>query len=157
MITLRIDKECDKPLILEVASTTSEHGDNVITVRWQNSRPEIEALSRYRHRKVELVVPDLAAMERAASAIGAACSIPNELVVEAYNRIVKTNGMWREFNQQIGPGVSRATLLKLVNKNLRNGIDPKTIRKVLVDCLFEGISLSDIDVLAGLRGSGIIV
>ena len=155
-ITIRVDSDYHGPSILEMESLLEVSNDPQ-TVTWGNSKAEVCLLTRYHACTLELVVPDLPSMERAANTLGIAYKLPAELVTKAYENIIKLNGMWHDFNQQVGQGLARATLIRMVNENIKRGNDPKELRKVLVDALFEDLGTTDIDVLLGLRLTGIVV
>jgi len=153
MITIRIEEGYRGFNILELGTLLEQGGPIVIS--WENTVPEIKLLREHQDRDITLVVPDLAAMERAASTVGGSYVISLELKSRASFNLIRKGGNWREFVQQVGPAVARATLFSLMAANLRAGHDIPAIRKVLVDSLFHKISPVDFDVLVALRATGI--
>ena len=156
MISVRVDNGYHGPTIIQIAELL-DLSDDDIEVNWLNTKPELQIINRYRDRTIMLVVPDLVAMERAASTLGISYALPQDLIERGFSSLNTPDGLWREFGQQVGPGVSRSVLEVIAARNICKGKDVRILRKVLVDCLFENVSPADIDVLVGLRSTGIVI
>jgi hypothetical protein len=102
-----------------------------------------------------LVVPDLNSMERTATTLG----LPYQLAQAAINECMgaintDVGGVWGTFVKTVGPGVSRGIAVRVVADCIREGNDPKPLRKLLVDCVLNNLPPMDADVLLALRVRG---
>lgn len=157
MIEIRIDPDYVGMTLLEVLPMI-EDDHAFITVRWNNTRDEIEALRNRRYEHITLVVSDQAAMVEAAQANGLRfCFDPvtAKRGESSLNDITVSN--WRGFARALGsnPAASataaRGLLIEMANRNLRHGGRSLRFRAVLDGVLFAGVAPADMDVLLGLR------
>lgn len=151
MILLRIQEEYHGPTLPEMTDLL-EGNSGPIEVRWENTRREIALLERFRDREITLVVKDLAAMERAASSVGANFTFERDILVTALTALNSNeHSGWRSFVARMGSGVSRGLLIGIASSGIRRGLKVASLRSVLDGCLFEDVSPIDADVLLGLH------
>jgi hypothetical protein len=94
-------------------------------------------------------------MERAATTLGLRFNLDPGAKVELARSINTTaGGKWRTIATQCGPTVSRGAMVQIVADHIRKGNDAPPLRKLLVECLLEGTTAVDFDVLLGLRMQG---
>lgn len=154
MIKTRIDPNYKGPTIIEIKDLL-DLSEDAIKVRWMNSQQEIDLLKRHPDRDANLVVADALTMIQTASALGIALGLPNEILKESMTALNGDAGEWRSYVTAAGPEVAFSAILANANNRIRNGksVD-RTLRKVLVDCIFEHVSPADMDVLLALRLNG---
>lgn len=153
MLSLRIEDKYTGVTILDMEPLL-ELGDCPIEVRWENTKAEVRLLRKCEGREVTLVVPNLIAMERAASTLGLNFVVERSLVLNGLHSLNKPDGHWREFTTQTGPYLSRGLVMRAFAHKLRQGIDHQPLRKVLIESVLDNTSPVDADVLLGLRIKG---
>ena len=153
IITLRIAEGYTGVTLVEMEPLL-DLGDEALAVRWENTKPEMRLLRRLGGRKITLVVPDLTAMERAATALGLRLNCKPEHLVAAVDAINSPEGGWREFSMRMGPQLSRGIALRAMANIVRQGERTDELQKALVDSVLEGTSPVDLDVLYLLRVKG---
>lgn len=154
VITLRIDESYTGVTLVEMESLL-DLGDEALEVRWENTKPEMRLLlRRLGGRKITLVVPNLAAAERAATALGLHLNAKGDHLVSALAAINRPEGQWREFTTRMGPQLSRGLAIQAMANILRSGGRADALQKALVDSVLGGTSPVDLDALYGLRTKG---
>lgn len=149
MVNLVVQKEFNGPSLPDIESIL-DLIDGVVDVRWTNSRNEQAILERNRNRDFCLHVEDLSTMERTATALGLRYVldlIMNESAKAAL--VYRKTSNWRAFTDGIGSLVSRSLLTKLSADAIRKGVRPR-LASIAADCVLEGISPIDADVLLRL-------
>ena len=153
MVTLRVLPVYPGATILEMASLLPLSNEP-IEMKWGNTKSEIRLLRDYPDRDVTLVVPDLAAMERTAVALG----LPIQSVRGEANRaaaeVNSKAGTWREYAARMGPTVSRGMILRATAQYARIGRDVRSVRHVLIESVLNHTAPIDPDVLISLRNAG---
>jgi len=154
MLNLRIQSDYNGPTISEMLPLLADT-EAPVEIAWGNTRPEIAALNRVRHKKITLVVPDLATMERAAAILGLSMVFEPSLKASAFKALnVNDTSNWRNFVTQMGAGVSRGLLIGIAGDYVRRGRRVPSLRAVVNGCMFDGVSSFDADVLLGLQARG---
>jgi hypothetical protein len=153
-VKLVINKELFEacPSLLEIElSIVNISPDEVVEIRWGNSKQEQVALKRHPNRKFLLYVPDLQASQRAVQSLEAPLTLDSNLVDDA--RIALLNKKlynWREFSKSTGVTATRNLVLKIAADEIRNGNKPK-LAYVVKDMFLDGITPSNADTLLRLR------
>jgi two-component SAPR family response regulator len=147
-----IDPDYRGPSILECRYTLDAIEDEVVNVRWTNTKPEFYLLQQYRgKKKFRLYVQDLTAQERAASFLGQRLPLDKNLIETAKLTIASSKSYnWREYVNSYTPTVACSVLTKIAADALRDGRELHFI-KVAKDCLLDGLNPADADVLFRLR------
>ena len=147
---IQVNPNYSGPSILELNSVMDDV-QGTVEVRWQGTREERVALQRNSARKFILFVPDLPAMERAATALGRLLAFDNALLAAALTSLTSRKAYnWRQFSDDVGTAMTRSILTRLSAGALRKGVTPK-IANVASECLIEGVNPIDADVLLRLR------
>jgi hypothetical protein len=156
MIRLRIAPNFEGPTMEEWARLleTGPAPTEEIEVRWTGTKQDTRLLRQHARLVITLVVPDLAAMERAANYLGLPLLLePNLLETGSRSLRSRSQSDWRAFAHRVTPSVARGVLIRLGADSIRKGKNPKT-RHVASECLFEGVAPVDADVLLTLRAEG---
>jgi hypothetical protein len=154
MLSLRIEDKFTGPTIVEIEplfSLSSEPFD----VRWEGTKQEKRLARKYKDRPLTLVVPNLAAMEKAAATLGLGYDFDRGLMVTGKNSLANKDGKWRDFTRDNGSYVARGTVLKGLATMFRKGGPPsKDLRQTVVNSVLDQIQPIDLDVLLLLRLKG---
>jgi hypothetical protein len=135
--------------LVETSSPTS------LEFAWQNTKEELALLERLPNCAITLVVKDEAAMERAASAVGASFTFDRSTRAQAFTALNQNDASdWRSFTTAKGQAVSRGLLIGMAGDVCRKGVAAGALRSVVDACMFDGVSATDADVLLGLRAGG---
>jgi hypothetical protein len=137
--------------ILELEPNIENVTADVIDVRWLNSKPELQALTRMSHKNFRLFVKDGFALEKTRLALGQPIEIDSSVLNSAkiaLNRKKLYN--WRGFTQEIGLGISRSILTRISAEAIRRGESPN-IAMVAKSCLLDGVNPIDADVFLRLK------
>lgn len=153
MLSLRVEENPTAPTILQMEPLL-EWSDEPVEVRWENTKQEVRVLKKYSGRNISLIVPNLVAMERAASLLGLDYVIGSEMVMHGAATLNKADGKWREFSQRTGPYLARGTLMLALSNKIRRGGDIPRLRKTIVENVLDHVSPVDMDALYILREKG---
>jgi len=156
MITVRVDADYHGPTIMEIESLLDQ-SQKPIEVKWRNSNQEIAILQRHRERNAVLIVQDLKTKVLTNSAVGGKLDLPPGLLAES---MIALNGKgleWRTFVEKVGSEVAFAAILQNTSNRIRQGeLVDRSLRAVIHECLFDGVSPIDMDVLLSMRLSGFV-
>ncbi len=156
MLSLRIEDSFKGLTVIEWEPLLADNPR--VEALWGNSKQEVDVLRRYPDNDFDLVVPDLMAMERAATLLGLPLVVEAALVNRGLYQLNKPDGVWREFAAQTGPNLSRGLVTRATARALRSGKagnkDLNSLRKVLVESYLDNVSPVEADVLFGLRCRG---
>jgi hypothetical protein len=154
MIKLRIETDFAGPTMTELAGLIDTASEGQIEVRWTGTKQDTRLLRTYKHLPITLVVPDLVAMERAAAYLGLSLLLDNNLLDKAAGSLTDRHATdWGAFTRGVTPPVALGIITHLSAVSLRRGVKPNICR-VVSDCLFEGVSPVDADVLLSLMAQG---
>lgn len=149
MLELVVDSNYNGPSLQELAPVLA-NVEGTVNVRWTNTREERVLLDSNRARNFKLFVVDPAMMERTASALGLRYSF--DLKTREQAKLVlanRKNYNWRQFIDDVGPTVCRSIITRIASDAARQGVKPK-LANIARECLLEGISVIDADVLLRL-------
>jgi hypothetical protein len=150
MQTEIVIQEFHGPTILEFGDSIENVTDEVVELRWTNTRAEFVALERY-DRKFRLYVEDQAAMEKAATMLGHPLHIEPRLLENAKTSLTRRKTYdWRNFTETVGPTMTRSVILKLAADAVRKGKTPK-LADIAGRLQLSSMSPIDADVLLRLK------
>lgn len=150
MVELVINPKFFGPSILELDPVLGDV-QGTVEVKWHGTKEERAVLHKYEDRVFRLMVPDLPAMERAASALGVPLKFETALLTAALTSLTSRKAYnWRAFSDEMGPSITRSILTRLSAGAIRKGIIPK-MANVASEVIIEGINPIDADVLLRLR------
>jgi hypothetical protein len=125
--------------------------NELIELRWDNTKQEQVALKRYEDREFLLYVPDLQASGRAVTTLEIPLVLEDNLIGDARNALLnKKLYNWREFSKSMGSTTTKNILLKLAADDIRNGKKTK-LAYVAKDMLLDGVTPNNADTLLRLR------
>jgi hypothetical protein len=154
MIRLRIADKFQGPTMEQWAPLLDPAPTSEIEVRWTGTKQDTRLLRKFVQLSITLVVPDLRAMERAASYLGLRFHLdPGLLETGGKSLLDRSISDWRAFTYGVTPPVARGLMIRLGADSIRKGHNPK-LRLVASECLFEGVAPIDADVLISLRSCG---
>jgi hypothetical protein len=152
MIQIVIDPKYGGPTILEW-ETTSLHSvtDKFVEVRWGNTKQEIVQIERLSDCNFRLFVPDTAAQERAAAALGDDLQLDQTIISTAKLALnTRKSYDWRNFLEGKPPSLTRSILTRMSADAIRRG-KKSVLAELAGDFAFEnGINPIDADVLLRL-------
>jgi len=120
-------------------------------VRWQGTKAEYRALETCNDHKFILHVQDLAAMERAATALGNPYTFETALLATALTSLTSRKAYnWRVFSDGVGTAVTRSLLTHLSAGAIRKGMMWGGAI-IASECILENVNPIDADVLLRLR------
>lgn len=147
---LTIRQDFNGPTILELEPVLAEI-QGIIEIRWEGTQAELVALRRHRDRHFNLIVADIQAMERAATATGTNLNLDPAFVESVKLALISRKGNnWRMMADDMGPGVTRALVTKLSADSIRRGNKPKLAR-ITTEVICDGINGLDAEILLRLR------
>jgi hypothetical protein len=150
MVDIKVNPSYAGPTILELASVLADV-QGPVDVRWQGTRAEYHALENCNGRLFVLHVQDLAAMERAATALGNPYTFETSLLATALSSLTSRKAYnWRAFSDGVGTAVTRSLLTRLSAGAIRKGLIPR-MANIASECIIEGTNPIDADVLLRLR------
>lgn len=147
---IQVNPSYSGPTILELSAVLADV-QGTIEVKWQGSKEERAVLKKFAERKFVLYVPDLPAMERAATTLGRSFVFDNALLATALTSLTSRKAYnWRSFSEGIGTAITRSLLTRLSAGALRKGVTP-TIANIASECIIDNVNPVDADVLLRLR------
>lgn len=153
MLSLRVEEKFGGPTIIEMESLLA-WGDGVFEVRWEGSKTEIHLAKKHADLGIALVVPTLAAMERAASALGLPFTMDRSVMVNGMTTLNKPDGRWRDFSYNVGPQVARGAVMRALANAMRKGEQSSTLQRTVVQNILDQVQPADLDVLYAMRLRG---
>jgi hypothetical protein len=151
-IEIIVQKDCEFPSILELASVMDAVTEDPVRVEWGNTRDEQHTLRSFPTRNFVLYVKDFPARDRVTSVLGLPLKLEQPVVERA--KIVLVNAAtydWRSFCHENDKGPStKNILLKLVADSLRKGNRP-ALAEIMEPLFLGSIRLEDVDVLFRLK------
>jgi hypothetical protein len=151
MISLRVEQDYHGPTIIEIEALL-DLSEEPIEVKWSNTEHEVAIANRYRDRNLTLIVRDLLARVRAANAVGGSYALPADLVESAMTALTSVDGDWRGFVEKVGGEIAFTAVAQDYANQFRRGVsEDRSLRKVLVACLFNEVSTEDMGALLALR------
>lgn len=154
MIRLRIAPDFNGPTIEEWVRILDDDHPGEVEVRWTGTKADTRLLLNHIRWNIILVVPDLTSMERAAAYLGLPPLFERH-VVESGLKALKSrkSADWRSFARGVSTPVARALMVHIGAQAIREGKKPN-LRFVATECLLEGVSAVDADVMLSLRSYG---
>ena len=151
MIEIEVDPQFHGPTVAELAATLDAIPDDPLKVRWGGSREEARLLERLSGRRFIVCVGTPAEMGQAASQLGAALRVGEELAKAGKDALaIPKHYNWKRFSADVGASTARSVVVKLAADAVRQGKRPK-LAGIAVDLLLGRASPSEADVL--LRAS----
>ena len=159
-LEIKIEPSYKGPSLGEQISLLDLEGSQPVEAAWTGSRQDIAAFKKIGDRKITLFVPDRFALDRAANALNYKFKIYNEQRIQYRNALGGdpqggfSSSDWRGYIDKFGASFSKNIMVRDTAANTRKKIAPeetRLLRKVVVDCFVNGVSVTDADVLIGLR------
>ena len=150
MVEIHVNPTYSGPTLLELAPIMDDV-QGTVEVRWNGTKEERTLLGKFPGRAVRLMVPDLPAMERAATTLGLPYGFDTALLTTALTSLTSRKAYnWRSFSDSVGTNLTRSILTRLSAGAIRKGVTPR-LANIASECLIEGINPIDADVLLRLR------
>ena len=154
-LEIKIDPNYKGPTLGEQITLLDLEGSQPVEASWTGSRQDIAAFKKIGDRKITLYVPNQFAMDRASVICGYKFPIFKNQVAQYRTAIgVDPQGGasdWRGYLDKFGSSFSKSIMMRDTAHAARKKNDARLLRKVVVDCVLNGVSVADADVLIGLR------
>ena len=155
MINILLDREYAGPDIFQLAPSIPDIANDVIDLRWTNTKDELRVLSQFPHRSFSLHATDSHIFDRTVATFGQRLTISSGLLERAKFVLLDFKGYdWRRFSEELPNTPPRYVLLQLAADAIRNGSKP-ALAEIVKDIFIDGISPVDADVLLRLKSSRI--
>lgn len=151
MVEILINPKFFGPSILELDPVLVDV-QGIVEVKWHGTKEERAVLHKHEDRSFRLMVTDLPAMERAATALGLPLKFETALLTAALTSLTSRKAYnWRNFvSEEFNPVIARSIVTRLAAGAVRKGMTP-SLALIASECLIDGVNAVDADVLLRLR------
>jgi hypothetical protein len=159
-LEIKVDPSYKGPSLGEQITLLDLEGSQPVEATWTGSKQDFAAFKRIGDRKVTLYVPHQFALDRASNALGYKFKIRRDQIAQFRNALVgdpqtgAKSSDWRGYFEKFGAAFSKNIMVRDIAHNTRTKTAPdatRLLRKIAVDCVLNGVSVADADVLLGLR------
>jgi hypothetical protein len=154
MLELRTDPSFTGPTLIELEPILGDLTGKV-QARWLGSKAEQAILARNVSIDFILWVSDTVALERAANTLGVGVTLDSSTLMSAQQSLISKKAYnWRPLVNDFGVPAANLYLLRITSDAVRRGKRPNLV-KVMTECVLDGVSTIDADVLLRLRSLGV--
>jgi hypothetical protein len=154
MLEIRTDPSFTGPTLVELEPILDDLTGKV-QARWMGSKTEQVILTRHPSLDFILWVPDTPALERASNLLGVGVTLDSSTIMTAQQSLISKKAYnWRPLVNDFGVPAANLCLLRITSDAVRRGKRPNLV-KVMTECVLDGVSTIDADVLLRLRSLGV--